>query len=291
MLGRQKEVELYIEKMLRLAKGSHSVIDPAVIFFVAQKNVKAADKIAKYLQSSRNKTYKAMAWSIKAQTVQEKEKWQEAIKYLTKAYELEKNNDTLLYIADIYLEHKEYRKALEYVTAVLKNNPDTPKAIFRQAVILQELKEYEQAIKLYSKLLKKYPQWSIVLINLSDIMAMKGKTREALNLAQQAQKKTPLWTRAKLCLALRELDCENYSTALRIFDLLLIQEPKNKVVRDSVSRCLVPIIKENIESKSFGIAKFRLKQLKKVAPGSNEVLILKKLLTAKEKAALKKKSL
>ena len=283
LLNRQGDVDAYVGKMLRLSKGSHAIIDPAVIFFTTQKNMKIADKIAKYLQSSNNKTFDAMAWSIKAQVAQKNKKWQEAVKYLLKAYELGKNTDMLLYIVDIYLEQGKYDKALEYITIVLKDKPNDPKAVFRQAVIAQELKDYEQAIKLYEKLLKKYPQWSIVLVNLSDIMAIKGKTRKALNFAQRAQEKAPHWLRAKHCLALRELDSENYTAALRDFNLLLRQYPTNKSLKASISRCLVPIIRKSIENRSFEIAKYRLKQLIKVTPDSKEIAILEKLLTAKEK--------
>jgi tetratricopeptide (TPR) repeat protein len=285
LLNKQKEVEACIEKMLQFANNSHSVIDPAVTFFIEQKNMKIADKIAQYLQSSQNKTFRAMALSIRAQSAQGNKKWQDAVKYLIKAYALEKNNDTLLYISDIYAENKKYDKALEYLTKVLKDTPDSPKALFRQALISQVLADYKQAIKIYRKLLVKYPQWSLVLVNLSDIMAIKGETQEALKLAQLAQKKSPLWPRGKLCLALRELDSKNYTTALRILELLLTQEPDNKIFKNAIQRCLVSIVKERIENKSFAIAKLRLKQLRSMTPDSAETAVLEKLLASKEKAS------
>ena len=281
LLGKQKEIDRCIGKMLQLANNSHSIIDPAVSFFLSRNNKKTSDKIANHLLLSKDTTFKAMAWSIKAQTANN---WQSAVKCLIKAYELKNDNDTLLYIADIYLQQKKYNEAMQYVTRALKAAPDSPKVLFRQALVFQKLKDYDPAIKIYKTLLKQYPKWSLVLINLSDIMAEKGRKQEALTLAQKAQDKSSSWPRAKLCLGLRELDCENYSSALTVFESLIKQEPDNKIVKDAILRCLVPVIKENIEKKYFMHAKIRLRQLKRIAPNSKDYAVLEELLTAKEKA-------
>jgi len=281
LLGNQKEIDRCIGKMLQLANNSHSIIDPAVSFFLSRNNKKTSDKIAEHLLLSKDKTFKAMAWSIKAQTANN---WQSAVKCLIKAYELKNDNDTLLYITDIYLQHEKYNEAMQYVTKALKAAPDSPKVLFRQALVFQKLKNYDQAVKIYKNLLKQYPKWSLVLINLSDIMAAKGKKQEALALAQKAQDKSSSWPRAKLCLGLRELDCENYSSALTVFESLIKQEPDNKIVKDAIIRCLVPVIKENIEKKYFIHAKLRLRQLKRIAPNSKDYAVLEELLKAKEKS-------
>ncbi len=282
LLGKQKEIEACIEKMLEFANNSHAVIDPAVSFFLSRNNIKIAEQIASHLQLSKDKTFRAMAWSIRAQATQ---KWQEAVKYLEKAYDLEKDSDTLLFIADIYMQEKRYNEAMQYINKALKNSPDSPKALFRQALIFQNLLEYEKAIKLYKKLLKQYPKWSLVLVNLSDIMAIKGKKQEALILAQKAQDESASWTRAKICLGLRELDCKNYSPALTVFEQLIQQEPDNKIAKDAIPRCLVPIIQEYIEKKYFTLARLRLKQLQKATPNSKKAAALDELLTSREKAS------
>ncbi len=280
-LGNQKEVESCIEKMLSLANNSHNIIDPAVSFFLARNNKKIADKIASHLLLSKDKTFKAMAWSIKAQVTDNP---REAVKYLLKAYELKKDTDSLLFIADIYLQGKKYNEAMQYVDKVLKTSPDSPKALFRQAVIFQTINDNEKAVKVYKKLLEKYPKWSLVLVNLSDIMAAKGKKKEALALARKAQAESGSWPRAKLCLGLRELDCKNYSSALPLFEQLIKQDPGNKIVRTALSNCLIPIIRENIEKKYFTLARQRLQQLKRIAPEAEAATTLDKLLTAGEKA-------
>lgn len=282
LLGKQKKIDECIGKMLQVANNSHSIIDPAVSFFLSRNNKKTSNKIAKHLLLSNDKTFKAMAWSIKAQTSQD---WKSAVKYLIKAYALKKDNDTLLYITDIYLQHKKYNEAMQYVIKALKATPDSPKALFRQAFIFQKLKDYDQAVKKYKKLLKQYPKWSLVLVNLSDIMAIKGKKQEALILAQKAQDKSPSWMRGEICLGLRELDCKNYSSALTIFESLIKQEPNNKIVKNAIPRCLVPIIQENIEKRYFMHARLRLRQLKEAAPHSKDNAVLEELLTTKEKAS------
>ena len=283
LLDKTKDVETYVDKMLATSKNSRPVINEAVAFFI-DMNMKIAEKIARRLENSNDNSFRAMSLSIKAQAAIKNNKWQDAVKYLTEASDLDKSNDTLLYISDIYTQHKEYDRAMEYVSEALKSSPDDPKALYRQAVIYQELADYKQAIKIYEKLLEKYPQWSLVLINLSDIMALKGETRKALDLAQRAQEKAPLWIRGKLCLGLRELDSKNYTTALRILELVLIREPDNKTAKNAVARCLVPIIKKDIEDKSFAIARIRLTQLKTATPNLDEAAVLQELLTAKEKA-------
>jgi tetratricopeptide (TPR) repeat protein len=282
LLGKQKEVEACIGKMLPLANNSHAVIDPAVSFFLSRNNMKVAGKIADYLLLTKDKTFEAMAWSIKAQATN---KPQDAIKYLLKAYELKKDNDSLLFIADIYLQEKKYNDAMEYVNKVLKLSPGSPKALFRQAVIFQTLKDYEKAVGVYRKLLEKYPKWSLVLVNLSDIMAAEGKKEYALDLARKAQAESGAWPRAKLCLGLRELDCENYASALTVLEQLIKQEPDNKIAKTAISRCLVPIIREHIDKKYFTLARLRLQQLKKIAPNSKEAADLGELLKSGEKAA------
>ena len=281
LLGKQKEIDKCIGKMLQLANNSHSIIDPAVSFFLSRNNKKTSNKIADHLLLSKDKTFMAMAWSIKAQTAQD---WQSAVKCLIKAYNFKKDNDILLYIADIYLQYKKYNEAMQYVTKALKDSPDSPKVLFRQALIFQGLKNYDQAVKIYKNLLKQYPKWSLVLVNLSDIMAIKGKKQEALAFARKAQDKSSSWPRARLCLGLRELDCEHYSSALTIFESLIKQEPNNKIIKKAVLRCLVPIIKENIEKKYFMHAKLRLRQLKQTAPNSKDYAVLEELLTTKENA-------
>ncbi|MDD5598483.1 MAG: tetratricopeptide repeat protein [Victivallaceae bacterium] len=287
LLGRQQETEACVDKMLRFGKNSHAVIDPAVSFFLYLDNRKVTDKIASVLMRSGDGTLIAMAWSIKAQLAQKNGKWQDAVKYMLKAYGFKESSDALLYISDIYAENKKYDEALEYADKVLANEPDSPKALFRKAVILQERVNYDDAVKIYRELLKKYPKWSLVLVNLSDIMAARGEFREALQLAQDAQDEAPLWPLGKLCLARRQIDCGNYSTALRILETLVFQQPNDSNVKNAVSRCLPPIIKEYIKEKSFSAAKFRLEQLKKVTPGSKELADLEKLLAAGEAAAKK----
>ena len=148
LLGKQKEIGACIDKMLDLASNSHAVIDPAVSFFLSRNNTKIADKIAARLQSSKDKTFRAMAWSIKAQTA---DKWQDAVKYLTEAYTLQKDPDILLYITDIYLQQKKYNEAMQYADKALKITPGSPKILFRQAVIFQNQKDYDNAVKIYKK--------------------------------------------------------------------------------------------------------------------------------------------
>jgi len=281
LLGKQKEIEACIEKMLLLADNSHTVIDPAVSFFLARNNTGIADKIAARLMLSKDKALRAMAWSIKARTTA---KPQDAVKYLLKAYELKKDNDSLLFIADIYLQEKKYNEAMQYVDKVLKVSPGSAKALFRQAVFFQTMKNYPKAVDVYKKLLEQYPKWSLVLVNLSDIMAAQGRKKEALTLARKARAESGSWPRAKLCLGLRELDCKNYSSALTVLEQFMKQEPGNKVARKALSRCLVPIIREHIEKKYFTLARLRLQQLKRVAPNSKETAVLDKLLTSGEKA-------
>ena len=99
-------------------------------------------------------------------------------------------------------------------------------------------------------------------------MAIQGNKQEALKLARKAQAESTSWPRAKVCLGLRELDCKNYTSALGVFEQVIKQEPDNKIVKDAISRCLVPVIQENIEKKYFTLARVRLKQLKRTAPGS-----------------------
>jgi len=282
LLGKQKKIDECIGKMLQLANNSHSIIDPAVSFFLSRNNKKISDKIAKHLLLSKDKTFNAMAWSIKAQTAQ---KWQSSVKYLIKVYTLKKDNDTLLYIADIYLQHKKYNEAMQYITKALKNNPKLVKAAFRQALIFQKLKDYDQAVKHYKMLLKQYPKWSLVLVNLSDIMSIKGKKQEALALARKAQDESASWTRAKICLGLRELDCKHYSSALTIFESLIKQEPDNKIAKNAIPRCLVPIIQDHIEKNYLMLARIRLKQLKEAVPHSKDNAVLGELLMIKEKAS------
>jgi len=287
LLGKQEETEACVDKMLRFGKDSHAVIDPAVDFFLYLDNRKVADKIASALMQSKDGTFVAMGWSIKAQLAQKNGKWQDAVKYMRKACEFKESGDALLYISDIYAENKKYDEALEYADKVLAGDPDSPKALFRKAVILQERVKYDDAVKIYRKLLKKYPKWSLALVNLSDIMAAKGEFKEALRLAQEAQDEAPLWPRGKLCLARRQIDCENYSTALRILETLVFQQPNDLDVKNAISRCLPPIIKEYIKEKSFSAAKFRLAQLRKITPGSTELADLEKLLASGEEAARK----
>ena len=281
LLGNQKKLEACLDKMMPLANYSHAVIDPAVSFFLSRGNIKAVNKIADYLLLSKDKTFEAMAWSMKAQAA---ENSQDAVKYLLKSYDLAKDTDTLLFISDIYLQEKKYNDAIKYVNKVLKLSPDSSKALYRQAVILQTLKDYDKAVGVYRKLLKQYPKWSLVLVNLSDIMAVEGKKEYALDLARKAQSEAGSWPRAKLCLGLRELDCKNYSSALPIFEQLMQQEPGNKIAKTALASCLAPIIRKHIEKKYFTLARLRLKQLKKLTPNSKETADLDKLLESKEKA-------
>jgi tetratricopeptide (TPR) repeat protein len=287
LLGKQKETEACVDKMLSLGKNSHAVIDPAVEFFLYFNNQKVAEKIASSLMQSKDKVFVAMGLSIKAQLAQKNGKWQDAVKYMLKAYEYTGSDDALLYISDIYRGNKKYDEALKYADKALAKTPDSPKALFRKAVISQEQVNYDEAVKIYRELLKKYPKWSAVLVNLSDILAARREFREALKLAQDAQDEAPLWPRGKLCLAQRQTDCGNYNTALRILETLVFREPDNPDIKDTIARCLPPIIKDYIKEKSFSAAKFRLAQLKKLKPASKELAGLEKLLASGEEAAKK----
>jgi predicted Zn-dependent protease len=105
---------------------------------------------------------------------------------------------------------------------------------------------------------------------------VKGKPEEALKLAWRAHEKSPLWPPAQFCLASREMECGNYSKALRIFRSLLLNEPNNSVLKNLISKCLVSLTKEDIDKKSFITAKLRLKELKKIKPDLKKIHILEK---------------
>ncbi|MDD5699345.1 MAG: tetratricopeptide repeat protein [Victivallaceae bacterium] len=285
LAGNLKKAEAYLDQVLHRAGGSHSLLGQATTFFIDEGNMKLAAKIARHLESSPDKILRAIARRIKARETLDAGHWQEAINYLRQAAELDGNGDTLLYISDIYLEHRQPKPALEYAERVLKTAPDSVKAQFRRAVILQQLGKYEPAAEIYRKLLEKYPGWALALVNLSEIMAAKGANREALELARRARKTAPLWPRAGLCLALRELDCGNYTAALRLLEALPAPDTGSATVRNALARCLAAIIKKHITDGSFELAKLRLKQLQTIVPGGGETAVLQQLLAAAKKAA------
>ena len=235
----------------------------AASFLLAENNQEAAAMIADKMLIAKSKKLLALGWSVKAQLAQKKQKWQQAIEYMLKACELDKNSDRLLYVSDLYFQMTDYEKAMSYVNKVLQITPEDPKALYRKALIFQMLADYDKALKVYEELLQKYPKWSLVLVNMSDIMALKGNAEEALKLARRAKEESPLWPRGKFCLAMREMENNNFSVALRIFQLLQSQEPDNEVIKESIEKCLIGMTKQNIREKDFVMARLRIKQLKR----------------------------
>lgn len=295
--GNKKMLADCAENLLKIPLNaeSYQVVKEAASFLLAENNLKTAAMIAEQILKSKDKKLLALGWSVKAQMAQKKQKWQQAVECMLKACGFEKNTERLLYVSDLYFQMKDYEKAMGYVKKVLQNTPEEPKALYREALIYQTLAEYDKAVKVYQQLLQKYPKWSLVLVNMSDIMAAKGKTEEALKLAHRAQEESPLWPRGKFCLAMREMESGNFSAALRIFQLLQSQEPDNKVIKDSIEKCLIAITKKNIEEKNFVMARLRLKQLKRARPGLKEIVVLEESLKAavkaeKDKAAAEKSS-
>ncbi|MDD5729119.1 MAG: tetratricopeptide repeat protein, partial [Victivallales bacterium] len=288
--GKEEKLFSCLDRLLQLPPnaGLYPAVNDAAAFLLAENDLKAAALIADKLLLSPDSKLQALGFSVKAQLAQKNQQLPKAVEFMEKACSLVENNDRILYISDLYFDAKDYNKALVYVKKVLKKSPEDPKALYRQALIYQTLAEYDKAAAIYRKLLEKYPQWSLVLVNLSDIAAAQGKFKEALVLAQQAQEKSPLWPRGKLCLAMREMDCKNYSTALRILELLQAQEPDNEFVRKAIAACLLPLAAQHLENQSFAMAKLRLKQFQRLQPGSKEAAALEKGLDAAIATAEKK---
>ena len=284
--GNKKMLADYTGKLLKMPFSTklYLTIKEAVSFLLAENNQKDAAMIADQILKNKNKKLIALGWSVKAQLAQKKQNWQQAVEYMLKACELDKSPDRLLYISDLYFQMADYEKSMVYVEKVLQSAPEDSKALYRKALIYQMLPEYDKAVKVYKKLLQKYPKWSLVLVNMSDIMAAKGNTEEALKLARRAQEESPLWARGKLCLAMREMESNNFSAALRVFQLLQSQEPDNKVIKESIEKCLIGMTKKNIKEKNFVMARLRIKQLKRSKTELKKITALEASLEAAVKA-------
>jgi tetratricopeptide (TPR) repeat protein len=281
-IGNNSKLIYSITKLINLPLNakSQTAINETASSLLAENNLQAASKMSDQLKQSSNAELKALGWSIKSQLAAKNEKLQEAIKFMKESCKLDEKVDRLLYLSDLYTASKNYNDALAIIDKVLDKNSENPKALYRKALVYQKLKDNDKAAEIYYKLLEKYPDWSLVLVSLSDIISMKGKPEEALKLAWRAHEKSPRWAPAQFCLASREMECENYSKALRIFRSLLLNEPNNKILKNLISKCLASLTKEDINKKSFITAKLRLEELKKIKPDSKEISILEKKLNA-----------
>jgi tetratricopeptide (TPR) repeat protein len=84
------------------------------------------------------------------------EKWSEARELLLKWLQEEPNNHWFLTrISTIYLEEKQYDKALEYVEQALQIAPRCPLVLWDYAEVLDRLKRNEEAIQIYKKIIRR----------------------------------------------------------------------------------------------------------------------------------------
>jgi arylsulfatase A-like enzyme/Tfp pilus assembly protein PilF len=108
-----------------------------------------------------------------------------AIKYLTKAIEINpKNNNDYNNLGLIYAEQEQYDQAVMYLNRALEIDPDETLTHNNLGLILIRQNKYEQAINHFNKTLKSDPKNLTAHNNLVTILIRQGKIEQAINHGQ-----------------------------------------------------------------------------------------------------------
>ncbi|MBC7474529.1 MAG: tetratricopeptide repeat protein [Candidatus Sericytochromatia bacterium] len=112
----------------------------------------------------------------------QQDKYQDAILYLKKAYELNKKNAVICNnLAEAYRRNGEINNAIKYLTKAIDNNPRFEQAFFNLGGILSEKKDYKKAIDNYYKVIHINPKNTKAYNNIGNLLFIKEDYLEAIN--------------------------------------------------------------------------------------------------------------
>ncbi len=129
---------------------------------------------------------------IKAFTLENDDKFDEAFTTLEEAYKKLQSNELMIQLGNLCLRDNRYDKALSYFRTSILKDPKNKDALSGQAYALLQEEKVEEAVASYEKILELYPQDLANINNLAMALAKSGhNTSRAVELATQVFAKAP----------------------------------------------------------------------------------------------------
>ncbi len=159
------------------------------------------------------------------------EKYDDAIKVLSGLLETSPKDAGLLFrLAETYRRKGDLNTAIDYFRRASQAAPNSPQPLLALALILDGTGRPDQAQPIYEQILKIQPNHAVALNNLAYIKAEKGiDLEEALGMARRAAQESPNSVDIQDTLGWIYIRKNLSEDAVRVFQDLVIKEPKNPV--------------------------------------------------------------
>ena len=231
-VGKLSAVDYY-EKGLAYYFGDNSNLPLAAEYF--QKAVVA------------DSTY-AAAWRVLGYCHKLEKNLGSALKCFQKAYDLSKDLDILVLIAECYYDLGEFSKANEYCEGVLKVDPDNFSAINFGSLVYLSLAEYDKAIASYLKLLQMDADPASMYCSIGDAYSEKGDFSSAQENYLRATELEPDASYHWAYLAVASFNNADYQEAIRALNKCLEFDPEDSWANELLGRSY-GMIADDVNSK------------------------------------------
>ncbi len=141
-----------------------------------------------------------------------------------------------LYLASLLQSSGERERLLK---DGLSHNPDDARITARLASLYASSNRDKEAAALYGKILESNPNDVLLLINYAEVLAGLKEYDKAMELAIRAKNLAPGNPMVRECYAMREFELKNDAAAIREFNVILKESPKNERVRSALLTSLL----------------------------------------------------
>ena len=131
--------------------------------------------------------------------------------------------DALNNIGSIYLDQRNFKKALDYFNQAISNEPDHLEANLNKASALRDSGQLKIASAAYKKVLELNSNFPLALISLGEIFKRQGKLKKAIKLYQKALDIDPQYPEAYFLLANAQCDLDQSQKLLEIIKAIKLK--------------------------------------------------------------------
>jgi len=133
-------------------------------------------------------------------------------------------------IVDDYIILEDYKNALKYLKQVMAKRPDDINTIYTVGRLYETLKQPNEALKYYTKITDDYQYDETVLKRMITIYDDYKDYANEVAAMEKLLSMNPSNTPLKLLMAATYLKIPDYDNAIRIYDEILVIDPKNRDV-------------------------------------------------------------
>lgn len=216
-----KEIVSFYENLLEEKNYSWKVFYKGAKEFADNQQLDMAKGLVKEAEQIRDSSYKAMAYVLYGRIYKTEGKEAEALDYLNKAVNLDKDNaEAYIYLGEIYSNRGKIDSAISFLKEAVSKNPENFLGYKLLGKNYLRLERYDESIEMFEKALSIRKNDTAVLYNLASAYLKKEDYSRASDLAEKILElpdvESESEAEAYIILGISHLKEEEYNKAITV---------------------------------------------------------------------------